>query len=73
MMRTAIHREKIYDVVWSGGRRPDPKTGKLPLVGSTFDIENASYTNTIGATYLESAWTDPDFDAIQAVTTQGCL
>ncbi|NEO48507.1 MAG: DUF3604 domain-containing protein [Moorea sp. SIO4A3] len=26
-------KEKVYDVVWSGDRVPDPTTGKLPLVG----------------------------------------
>ena len=58
-------REKVYDVVWSDGREPDPKTGKLPPVGNTVDVENASWTNTIGAPELISVWTDPDFDASQ--------
>jgi hypothetical protein len=57
--------EKIYDVVWSGDRKPDPKTGKLPAVGSTVDVENAIWTNTIGATELIAVWEDPDFDASQ--------
>ena len=57
--------EKIYDVVWSDGRKPDPKTGKLPPVGNSVDIKNASYTNTIGDTQLSAVWTDPDFDPSQ--------
>lgn len=55
-------REKVYDVVWSGGREPDAN-GKLPPVGNTVDIEAASWTNTIGASELAAVWTDPDFDA----------
>ena len=31
-------------------------------VGSTVDVEKASYTNTIGAAALTGFWKDPDFD-----------
>jgi hypothetical protein len=55
--------EKIYDVVWSGDRKVDAATGKLPPVGSTVDVKKATYTNTIGAAELATAWSDPDFDA----------
>jgi hypothetical protein len=54
--------EKVYDVVWSGSRQPDPSTGKVPAVGNTVDVKNASYTNTIGAVELKKVWTDPEFD-----------
>jgi hypothetical protein len=54
--------EKVYDVVWSGDRKPDPSSGKVPAVGSTVDVKNASYTNTIGATELKKVWKDPSFD-----------
>lgn len=57
--------EKIFDVAWAGGRKPDPKTGKLPSVGSTVDVENATWTNTIGATELIAVWRDPEFDPSQ--------
>jgi len=57
--------EKIYDVVWSGDRKPNPKTGKLPQVGDTVDVPNATYTNTIGASELIKVWQDPEFDAGQ--------
>jgi hypothetical protein len=54
--------EKVYDVVWSGARKPDALTGKVPAIASTVDIAKASYTNTVGSVELRSAWTDPDFD-----------
>jgi hypothetical protein len=56
--------EKVYDVAWSGDRNPDAK-GKLPSVGDTVDVPNATYTNTIGATELIKVWKDPEFDASQ--------
>jgi hypothetical protein len=55
-------QEKVYDVAWSGDRSPDPD-GKLPAVGNTVDVENATWTNTIGAPELVAVWADPDFDA----------
>jgi hypothetical protein len=55
-------QEKVYDVVWSGQRRPDAGTGKLPPVGNTVDVANATYTNTIGEPELITVWKDPDFD-----------
>ena len=55
--------EKVYDVAWSGNRRPDPATGKIPAVGNTVDIKNATYTNTIGGVELKAVWRDPDFDS----------
>ncbi len=58
-------QEKVYDVVWSGDRKADPKTGKVPAVGSTVDVENATWTNSIGAPELITVWKDPSFDAAQ--------
>ena len=55
-------REKIVDVAWSGERKPDPKTGQVPLVGSTVDVQKATWTNTIGAPLLLGFWQDRDFD-----------
>ncbi|MCC6881781.1 MAG: DUF3604 domain-containing protein [Verrucomicrobiales bacterium] len=55
-------KEKVYDVVWSGDRKPDAD-GKVPSVGSTVDVENATWTNTIGAPELITVWKDPAFDA----------
>jgi hypothetical protein len=56
--------EQVHDVVWGGDRKPGPD-GKVPSVGSTVDIENATWTNTIGAPELIAVWTDPDFDPKQ--------
>lgn len=57
--------EKVYDVVWSGDRKPDPKTGKLPPVGNTVNVADASYKNTIGAPLLLGYWKDSSFDPKQ--------
>lgn len=57
--------EKVYDVVWSGNRKPD-KNGKLPPIGNTVDVKNATWTNTIGAPELVTVWKDPDFDSKQS-------
>lgn len=55
-------QEKVHDVIWSGDRQRDSRTGKVPLVGNTVDVANATWTNSIGATELISVWEDPDFD-----------
>lgn len=56
-------QERVHDVVWGDAdtRKPDAN-GKLPLVGSTVNVEQASYSNTIGDPELITVWTDPDFD-----------
>ncbi|WP_170405687.1 DUF3604 domain-containing protein [Ruegeria arenilitoris] len=54
-------QEKVYNVVWAGDRQLD-ENGKLPEVGNTVDVENATWTNTIGASELITTWQDPDFD-----------
>ena len=53
---------------------PGPATaagadGKLPPVGNTVDVANATWTNTIGAPELARVWTDPDFDPEQRRST----
>ena len=55
-------QEKVYDVAWSGDRKPGAD-GKLPAVGNTVNVKEASYTNAIGAAALQAYWKDPDFDA----------
>tara|TARA_R110002110_G_C13470525_1_gene720932 strand:+ start:44579 stop:46501 length:1923 start_codon:yes stop_codon:yes gene_type:complete len=59
--RTGQSREKIYDVAWSGDRKPR-RNGKLPAVGDTVDLSVPTWTNTIGASELTTVWQDPDFD-----------
>ena len=54
--------EKVFDAVWSDDRQPGAD-GKLPLVGNTVDVENATWTNNIGSPELITVWTDPEFDA----------
>jgi len=60
-----VSHEKIYNVAWSGERSIDPDSKRLPPVGSTVDIANATYSNTIGAEQLAAVWTDPEFDSAQ--------
>jgi hypothetical protein len=55
--------EKIYDVAWSGERKPNKWSGRVPPILSTVDMEKATYTNTAGSTELKTVWTDPEFDA----------
>ena len=53
--------ERVYDVVVSDDR-VIPATGPVDPVGSTVDVEELSYTNTIGDPELSVVWTDPTFD-----------
>jgi hypothetical protein len=57
-------QERIYDVAWSGDRKPDA-AGKLPPVGNTVNLEKATYSNSIGADAFSTVWTDPDFQPEQ--------
>jgi hypothetical protein len=54
-------REQVCDVAWSGDRKPG-KHGDVPPVGTTVNVADASYTNAIGAPFLQAFWTDNDFD-----------
>lgn len=56
--------EKVYDVVWSGDRKMDAN-GKVPSVGNSVNLEDATWDNSIGSTELSTVWTDPDFNAAQ--------
>ena len=58
-------QERIFDVAVSGGRTIGPDGRCKTPVGSTVDVANASYTNTIGAAELSAYWKDPEFDATQ--------
>ncbi len=56
--------EKVYNVALSDGRMMD-KQGKAKPVGSTVDVANASYANSIGDPELAAVWRDPNFNAKQ--------
>ena len=53
--------EKIYNVALSDNRKPNWR-GKVKPVGSTVDILNASYSNSIGNPEFAVVWKDPDFN-----------
>jgi hypothetical protein len=59
-----VTHEQVFDVAWSGGRKP-ARDGKLPPVGNTVNVKDASYTNAIGAPALQAYWKDPAFDPRQ--------
>jgi hypothetical protein len=56
--------EKVYDVTWSGDRQVGAD-GKVPSVGNSVNLRDATWSNDIGAPELSKVWTDPDFDATQ--------
>jgi len=56
--------EQVYDVAWSDDRKPGAD-GKLPPVGNTVNVDEATYDNSIGAPFLQAYWQDPDFDPSQ--------
>ena len=55
-------QERIYDVAVSDGRKIGKDGRCIQKVGSTVDIKNATYTNSIGDALLMAHWRDPDFD-----------
>ncbi|WP_108837944.1 DUF3604 domain-containing protein [Tateyamaria sp. Alg231-49] len=57
--------ERIYDVAVSDGREIGEDGRARQPVGSTVDIENATFNNSIGAAGLEAYWQDPEFDPSQ--------
>jgi hypothetical protein len=53
--------EKVYDVAWAGARKPAPN-GQLPPVGNTVNVQEATYSNSIGAPLLSGYFKDPKFN-----------
>jgi len=53
-------QEKVYDVAIADDRQVGASAASI---GSTVDVADASYTNTIGDVELATVWADPDFDA----------
>ena len=56
--------ERIYDVACSDGRTIVNRRCDRD-VGSTVNLSEPSYTNTIGDPLLTAHWVDPDFDPTQ--------
>jgi hypothetical protein len=56
-------REKVYDVAVSDGRKIEVDGRCKTPVGSTVDVVNASFSNTIGDAVLGGYWKDPAFNA----------
>ena len=57
--------ERIYDVACSDNRSIENRRCNR-AVGSTVDVADASYTNSIGEAMLMAHWEDPDFDPSQS-------
>ena len=56
--------EQVYDIAWGDAeKRTMGPDGKIPPVGNTVDIPDASWTNSIGDVELSTVWQDPDFDS----------
>jgi hypothetical protein len=64
-LENGAQKERVFDAAWSGRRRIDSATGKLPAVGSTVDLKTGKYANSIGAAQLSVLWKDPTFRADQ--------
>ena len=58
-------RERIYDVAVSDGREIGADGRCKTPVGSTVDVPDASYANSIGDVMLMAHWRDPEFDPNQ--------
>lgn len=57
--------ERVYDAAVSDGREIGEDGRARQAIGSTVNIEKATYSNSIGAAALEAYWQDPEFDPSQ--------
>lgn len=55
-------QEKIYDIAVSDNRVIDANGRCKTPVGSTINLKEATYDNSIGEPTMEAYWTDSDFD-----------
>lgn len=60
-----VSEEKVYDVALSNSRKIDPATGKAPSITSTVNVDEASYSNSVGELGFGLMWQDPDFNPAQ--------
>ncbi len=62
-------KERVYDVSRAGG--PVSRLRGLftdsPAIGNTVDLQQATYSNSIGRSSLMAMWKDPDFNPKQRV------
>ena len=63
--RSGDTHERIHDVAVSDGREIGADGRCRVEVGSTVDVANATYTNSIGTALMTAYWQDPDFDPKQ--------
>jgi hypothetical protein len=54
-------QDQMIGVVWNGERKRGGDE-KVPPVGNTVDVTQATYANTIGSPELMGTWTEPEFD-----------
>jgi hypothetical protein len=57
--------ERVYDLAVSGDRVIGPDGRCKEAVGNTVNVEEAGFTNSIGAPMLSAFWQDPEFDPEQ--------
>ena len=58
-------KEKVFNVAWSDDRQLDDK-GNIAPVGNTVNLEEATWTDTIGDAALVGIWSDPEHDPSKA-------
>ncbi len=57
-------RERIFDVAVSDGRKIGKDGRCRKKVGTTVDLDTATYSNAIGDASLTTVWQDPEFDPL---------
>jgi len=55
-------KEKVHNIAWSDDRVIN-SDGALPSVGSTINLAEATYQNSIGSPELSAFWSDENFDS----------
>jgi hypothetical protein len=59
-------QERIYDIAVSDDRKIGADGRARDPVGNTVNVDQATYTNTIGDALMTAYWQDPDFDPEEA-------
>ena len=58
-------KEKVFNVAWSD-ERPVDEEGNITPVGNTVNLEEATWTDTVGDASLIGIWSDPEHDPNKA-------